>query len=350
MNRQSALLKIFQKEEAWTAPALAKRLKISRQAIHRHLKSLLNQGIILKQGTSRKTTFYLLNSPATLERMLKRSSSSQLKKRYKVKGLEEEEVYLEVKAQPFLLSPLLPQAQTLFQYGFTEMVNNAMDHSRSQHIEIFVSSTPQNIFFSVTDYGIGIFENIRKKKGLVNEWEAIQDLLKGKQTTLPQYHSGEGIFFTSKVVDRLVIESHRKKLTLDNKVDEIFVSDIRRRKGTRVSFEMNPFSKKRLEDVFREYTNEEFQFQKSQVRVKLFKGSEEYMSRSQAKRLLHALNRFQEIVLDFKGIETIGQGFADEVFRVFASQHPEMKIVPIHCHENVQFMINRAQSAQSVID
>ena len=51
-----------------------------------------------------------------------------------------------------------------------------------------------------------------KKKNLNSEMEAIQDLLKGKQTTAPEAHSGEGIFFTSKVSSVLTIQSSHKKL------------------------------------------------------------------------------------------------------------------------------------------
>ena len=52
--------------------------------------------------------------------------------------------------------------------------------------------------FIVNDSGIGIFRNIMQKRNLKSELEAIQDLMKGKTTTMPESHSGEGIFFTSK--------------------------------------------------------------------------------------------------------------------------------------------------------
>jgi anti-sigma regulatory factor (Ser/Thr protein kinase)/biotin operon repressor len=338
----SQILRQFQKHKSLTAPQLAKKLKITPQAIHKHLKRLIQEGLILKQGTSRKTTFYVLNRPAVLKKIW--GTKKSFNKRHKTAGLVEETVYSEISRQPYLLSPVSPNTLHLFHYAFTEMLNNAIDHSRSRFVDLLVETNPQTISFSVTDHGVGIYENIRAKKGLADEMEALQDLLKGKQTTFPEQHSGEGIFFTSKVSDRFVIESHRKKLIIDNRLNDIFVSDIRYRKGTRVTVEIDNRSKRNLEETFKKYTNEEFQFAKSQVTVKLFKGGEEYVSRSQAKRLVHALDRFQEIILDFKDVETVGQGFADEIFRVFQSQHPEIKIVPINCHENVQFMINRAKS------
>jgi hypothetical protein len=196
--------------------------------------------------------------------------------------------------------------------------------------------------FSVVDTGVGVFENICEKKNLSSEMEAIQDLIKGKQTTMPERHSGEGIFFTSKIAYRFIIESHRKRLIIDNVLNDIFVEDIRFKKGTRVFFEQRVDTKKKLDALFHQYANEDFKFSKSQVSVKLFTGEDLYISRSQAKRLLHSLEEFEEVILDFKDVPTIGQAFADEVFRIFKKDHPDIKITAINCNENVDFMIKRA--------
>lgn len=315
---------------------------MSRQGVHRHLQTLLCQGVIIKLGSSRKKSFYLLNRPSLLKRFL--GTQKTFKKTYRSVGLEEETVFQEVSRQPYLLTNLAKAGRAIFHFAFTEMVNNAIDHSASPLIKIEVASNQEITSFVVVDHGVGLFENVRVKKGLANELEAIQDLIKGKQTTMPEKHSGEGIFFTSKVADRLVIDSHQKSLIFDNRLPDIFVTDVKYRKGTRVSFEIANRTGKRLEEVFKEYTGEDFQFEKTKLTVKLFKTGDNYVSRSQAKRLVHSLEQFKEIILDFQGVETIGQGFADEIFRVFASQHPDINIVPIHCNENVQFMIRHVKA------
>jgi len=66
------------------------------------------------------------------------------------------------------------------------------------------------------------------------------------------------------------------------------------------------------------------------------------VSRSEAKRLLHGLDRFREVVLDFRGVEGVGQGFADEVFRVWAHAHPQTTLIPVHMNRAVEFMVRRA--------
>jgi hypothetical protein len=50
------------------------------------------------------------------------------------------------------------------------------------------------------------------------------------------------------------------------------------------------------------------------------------------------------VIFDFAGVPTVGQAFADEIFRVFPQQHPEVKLVPIHADPEVQQMIDRAKS------
>ena len=95
---------------------------------------------------------------------------------------------------------------------------------------------------------------------------------------------------------------------------------------------------------FKEYTDESFKFAKSKVTVRLFEPGGSYVSRSQARRILAGLEKFKTIIMDFKDVETVGQGFADEVFRVWKQRYPDIKVVPKNTNENVLFMIKRARS------
>jgi hypothetical protein len=73
---------------------------------------------------------------------------------------------------------------------------------------------------------------------------------------------------------------------------------------------------------------------------------ESLISRAQAKRLMNRFDRFLEVVLDFSGVDFIGQGFADEIFRVFANEHPATRLVPTHCTETVEKMIAHVRRNQ----
>ncbi len=52
-------------------------------------------------------------------------------------------------------------------------------------------------------------------------------------------------------------------------------------------------------------------------------------------------------MLDFSGVDSIGQAFADEVFRVFVRQHPEIELISVHANESIRRMIIAARSGSS---
>lgn len=62
-------------------------------------------------------------------------------------------------------------------------------------------------------------------------------------------------------------------------------------------------SKKTLSDLFNQYTDESFQFSKTGVKVKLYHQDIDYVSRSQAWRILAGLEEFRTIEFDFIDIE-----------------------------------------------
>lgn len=93
--------------------------------------------------------------------------------------------------------------------------------------------------------------------------------------------------------------------------------------------------------IFDEYTTD-LAFDRTRTVVRLFAIGTTFVSRSEAKRLLHGLERFREVVLDFGGVGAIGQGFADEVFRVWARAHPDTRLRPVDMIEPVEFMVRRA--------
>jgi anti-sigma regulatory factor (Ser/Thr protein kinase) len=228
------------------------------------------------------------------------------------------------------------------QYGFTEMVNNAIEHSGSQTFKIKVNRNGENIRFTVIDYGIGIFTKIKNDLGLEEAGHAVLEIVKGKFTSDPQRHSGEGIFFTSRIFDVFSIASENLSFSWIKNGSRIEVSKIDRCQGTTITMEISVESKLTLADVFNEYSDPDKQpgFYRTAIPVQLMQyEGESLMSRSQAKRLMNRFDRFLEVTLDFTGVDFIGQGFADEIFRVFAQAHPGIQLIPINCGETVTKMI-----------
>ena len=49
------------------------------------------------------------------------------------------------------------------------------------------------------------------------------------------------------------------------------------------------------------------------------------------------------------GIDEIGQAFADEIFRVYSNEHPEVRIVPANAGPEVKKRIRRAKAGNAVL-
>ena len=308
----------------------------SRAYINRFFQELRKENKIDLVGKANQAK-YILATKRSLH--LAKKELKEVHRILKNKSLMEDKVLEEVKSRSGIFHNLPNNVAHILEYAFLEMLNNAIEHSQSHLIRLRIKRNGE-IYFCIVDEGIGIFQHIMKNKKLNSELEAIQDLLKGKQTTDPERHSGEGIFFTSKIADMFVIKSSSKKLTYDNKKNDVFIEEVKKTFGTRVEFWINKKTKKELQSIFQEYAGEEFEFVKSVVAVELYKSDGSHISRSQARRILSGLDKFREVVLDFNNVKTIGQGFADEVFRVWQKIHPGIKIKTINENENVRFMIN----------
>lgn len=224
------------------------------------------------------------------------------------------------------------------------MLNNAIEHSESSRCSIGFRLDPGMVSFDVRDPGIGVFHSIASKLRLESEHAALVELLKGRTTTMRAAHTGEGIFFTSRAADRFVLRSHRIQVEWSRAKDDVFVSSPRFLRGTAVAFAIQRSSRRRLEEVFGEFAPEEydFRFQKTKVLVKLLQ--RDFVSRSEAKRLTANLEKFSEVALDFRDVKSVGQGFADEVFRVFGRRHPAIKITAENANPAVDAMIRHVRS------
>jgi anti-sigma regulatory factor (Ser/Thr protein kinase) len=264
---------------------------------------------------------------------------------YATRGLGESQVWADVVSRS-ALRDLEEPARGLFRYALTELVNNAIDHSDAQEVEVLVAREGSQFAFEVVDRGIGIFERLRLGLSLGSALEALQELSKGKVTTQPDRHTGEGIFFSSKIADVFEIESGDLHWIIDNVQGDMAVLEVAPRAGTRVRFAADRAIARTLEATLSEYTDEDYAFHRTRVVVRLFNLDVRFVSRSEAKRLLHGLERFREVVLDFAGVQGIGQGFADEVFRVWARAHPETRLEPVRMLGPVAFMLERARRGE----
>lgn len=338
MTTKQKAKEIIKEKGEITPGELAKKAGVSRQQASKVIGRLKKEGLVIRVGRGPQTAYI---TPGN-----EKFESDNYRKTFPNQDPQEDKVVSEAKLSNLFLKKLPDNLEEIFDYAFSEMINNAIEHSRSEKIKVEAGKEKDFLTFTVRDFGVGVFKNIMENRKPGSELEAIQDLLKGKTTTMPEAHSGEGIFFTSKVADIFILESFGYRLQVDNMLDDVFVAKKEKPlEGTKVIFRIKKDTDKKLEEVFKDYqtVETEFGFNKTEVVVKLYETDVDYVSRSQARRVLVGLDKFKKIVLDFKDVSGIGQAFADEIFRVFQKRNPDIEIETKNANEAIEFMIKRVE-------
>ena len=309
--------------------------RFSRQTVHKRIRDLTEEGLLIASGKTRARTYQL-------------ACLREEELTFPLAGLEEHLVWRE-ELLPQILTETPENVLDICQHGFTEMMNNAIDHSESKEVTVRLEMTAMTTVIGVRDFGIGIFNKLQRYCGLDDPRHALLELSKGKLTSDRSRHSGEGIFFTSRMFDRFIIHSGTLQFCrLNKKKDDwlIEIADQESLKGTQIIMHIHRNAEQTVQEIFDRFASEHYDygFTKTHVPITLalYEG-EKLVSRSQARRLLARVDQFREVMLDFKGVETIGQAFADEVFRVFKQDHPNVEIICLNAKPAVQRMISRVR-------
>lgn len=301
----------------------------TRQAVHAHLNRLIGEGVVTSTGNTRAKTYSL-------------ASLVKWGHTYDLQGVDESQVWRDDVSPT--LGRLPENVTSLWQYGITEMLNNALEHSAGATATLDIEKTAAATRIILTDDGVGIFKKIQDALGLMDERHAVLELAKGKFTTDPVHHTGEGIFFSSRMFDRFAILSGDVYFSHQFGKTEDWIMQSEGHQGTAVFMSLSNHTSRTTQKVFDKFSSgDDYGFTKTVVPVKLLQyGDDNLVSRSQAKRLLARIERFRTVVLDFTGVASIGQAFADEVFRVFPSEHAEIELVPLNMNSAVKQMISRS--------
>ncbi|MEL7142694.1 MAG: DUF4325 domain-containing protein [Cyanobacteria bacterium J06643_4] len=315
------------------AEVTSSQFNLSSKVTNQHLTQLVEDGLIEAHSALNNRSYEL----KTLQ---------EWTQQFTITPNLAEDVIWSSKIKP-RLKALSVEAFDLWEHGFTEMFNNAIDHSDGKTVDIHLWQSAIATEISLDDDGVGIFKKIQNELQLADERQAALELTKGKFTTAPQRHSGEGIFFTSRMFDSFEILSGGIYFTHENNEDSQWLLDEDRVfPGTTVKMKLSNDTSRSISSVFNDFSSgDQHAFNKTVVPVKLAQyGDSKLVSRSQAKRLLVRFDRFETIVLDFKDVDRVGQAFADEIFRVFQNKHTHIDLQPINTNEAVARMISRALS------
>lgn len=309
---------------------------ITRQAVNKHLQRLVSEGALAENGHTRSRSYKL-------------APMLEWQKVYELTPNLAEDVIWRNDIVP-ILGNQPENVLDIWLYTFTEMFNNAVDHSGGSQLYIHIAKTAISTEMLLMDNGVGIFKKIQNTMNLLDERHAILELSKGKLTTDPAHHTGEGIFFTSRMVDSFDILSGGVYFSHQFGLAEDWISERPKfEHGTAVWMRLNNHSARTIKQIFDHFgSGDDYGFTKTVVPVRLAQyGNDKLVSRSQAKRLLARVELFSTVIFDFTEVPTIGQAFADEVFRVFPQQHPNITLVPLRASSDVTRMIDRVKVEES---
>ena len=300
---------------------------VSRSTVYNYLSELSRDGIIKKNGSC----YELITNEHLFV--------------YQNDGSLVEDRIFEKDIEPLL--PDLPKnVFSAWRYAFTEMMNNAIEHSSATVIRVGILKSVLKTTVVIADNGKGIFKNIQDYvKGEKNEELTLKEcatlLFAGKFTTAKSMHSGEGIFFTSHLMDSFMIVSDSVVFSRDNFDDINYESAAFSNNSTTVVMELDNNSNKTAREVFNRFSNIDEGFIKTQIPIAhIFSGAGP-VSRSEARRLGELITKFKEVELDFINVEEVGQAFVHELFIVWQRNNPNIKLSVLNACDDVDFMIRR---------
>lgn len=306
---------------------------ITRQAVNKHLQRLIKEGAVVPTGNTMARSYALV-------------PLLEWKRLYEINQALAEDLIWSHDVAP-VLGAQPDNVLEIWHYAFTEMLNNAIDHSGGSMIAIHIKRTAADTQIFVRDNGVGIFKKIQSALQLADERHAIFELAKGKLTTDPARHTGQGIFFTSRLVDSFDLFSGGVYFNHIFGDDQDWISESSEPwTGTLVWMKLGNHTARTCKKIFDQYSSDDdYGFIKTVVPVRLAQyGNDRLISRSQAKRVLSRVELFKTVLFNFEGVPAIGQAFADEIFRVFANTHPEIELVAIRATSEVKRMIAAAKS------
>ncbi len=314
---------------------VAERTQASRPAARKAVSRLVEAGWLVREGSASRPVY-------------RPGHFRQVVASYPWQGLVEDVPW----ERDFLPNFVLPtQVQRMAQHVFNEILNNAIDHSGGSTVTVSLRQTPNHIQLLVSDDGRGLFDRIRESFAIDDAQHAMLELSKGKLTSLPDRHTGRGLFFSAQLTD--VFEVHANGSNFQRRGWDgggWHCGKPLARQGTSVYASIALDTDRTLDSVLNVWSTDHqgIAFDRTRVPLRLLLSSGTALdSRSQARRAASRLPQFSHARIDFSGVTDIGHSFADELFRVFAGQHPELQLVAENMSPKVANLVHATISGQA---
>lgn len=316
------------------AQHLCDRLGVGRACALRLLRTLEQHRWLRREGTSRRPR----HMPGALR---------QVVRSYALADLEEDLPWARDFSPCFELPPAVAR---MAQHAFTELLNNAIDHSGGTRVVVSMRQTPTQLQLLVSDDGRGLFQVIGETFRITEPTLAMLELAKGKLSSQPDRHTGRGLFFTARLADVMDLHANAAAFQQRDWERERWLP-VRSacRAGTSVYVAICLDAERTLDEVMRGHSldGKGYGFERTVVPLKLLAGAPAVLeSRAQARRVATRLGLFRRADIDFHGVADVGHAFADELFRVFGRGHPELRLEPVNMAPGIAAMVDSVREAQ----
>ncbi|WKB51705.1 STAS-like domain-containing protein [Eleftheria terrae] len=306
----------------------ARRFGVGRSTASRALRELIDSGWLVREGRSRPSY-----RPGVMR---------EVTRSYRLAGLDEQTPW----ERDFAPCFDLPEGVAgLAHHAYTELLNNAIDHSGGSQVTVSMRQNRTHLHLLMSDDGCGVFDRIRDAFDIDDARLALLELSKGKLTSQPERHTGRGLFFTSRLFD--VFDLYANGLVYQHqhwqRRDWLSANPLHR-PGSTIFMSLPLNTTRTLAQVYEEHAAADgADFGRTVVPMRLARlAGEDLESRAQAKRIVARFQSFQTVELDFADVPVIGQAFADELFRVFAQQHPGVSLRPLNMSPAVAQSVREA--------
>ena len=298
--------------------ALAERTGVGRRAARHALARLVELDWLVRDGSPRRPQW----RPGAMR---------QVVQRYALAGLEEDVAW----ALDFAPCFALPAGvRRMVQHAFCELLNNAIDHRVGSHGTVSLRQTTNQVQLLVSDNGLGLFQRIAETFAIASPALAMLELSKGKLTSQPHRHTGQGLFFTSRLADVFDLRANETAFQQRGWDGQGWQPQRGlKQPGTSVYAAFALDTTRTLDEVRQAWSLDGLgvDFERTSVPLRLITSSIEGLeSRAQARRVRARLGEFRSADVDFSGVPVIGHAFADELFRVLAPSQPGLELVPVN--------------------
>lgn len=311
----------------------AERLGVTRRTAARLLRALEELQWLRCEGPSRRPTW----SPGPLR---------QIVRSYALAGLQEDLPWSQHFAPAF---DLPANVARMAQHAFTELVNNAIDHSGGNRVVVSMRQTATQLQLLVSDDGRGLFDVVGEHFAIPEPTLAMMELAKGQLSSQPDRHTGRGLYFTARLAE--VIDLHANAFAFQQRQwqpDQWRSVRSACRAGTSVYVAISLDTERTLDEVMRRASidGRGLGFERTVVPVRLVAGTDAVLeSRALARRVASRLAAFRRVDIDFDGVADLGHAFADELFRVFAGTQPGLQIEAVNMAPSVAALVHGVRAA-----